>query len=298
MHIIIKNTHNKYGCFFMFKNVKVLAKDIIYMLIGTIFISSGIVFFLLPNKISAGGFTGIATVFYYLFNFKMGTVIWILNIPLLIIGFFRIGKYFLAKTLFATWLLSASIDYFEILNIYLNINDVLLASIYGGIIVGIGTSFIFKAASSTGGSELLVQIILSFRKKLKVSKLLIIIDSCVVLLNLIVFREVTIGLYSFIVIFLNSKIVDLLVEGLNFSKVVYIISDKAEEVSGKILNELDRGVTGIYGKGMYKTNDKLILMCVIKKQDILKLKNIVKQIDKNAFMIVSDAIEVYGLGFE
>lgn len=282
----------------MLKNSKEIIKDIIYMIIGTTLIAGGIVLFLLPNKISSGGFSGIATIFYYLFDLKMGNVIWFLNIPLLVIGFFKIGKYFLFKTLVATWLLSFFINYFESLNIYLNINDVLLTSIYGGIIIGIGTSFIFKSNSSTGGSELLIQIILSYKKKLRVSKLLILIDSCVVLLNLIVFREIAIGLYSFIVIFLNSKIVDLLIEGLNFSKVVYIISDKYIDIAEKILHELDRGVTGLYGKGMYKSNDKLILMCVIKKQDILKLKELVKKIDDKAFMIVSDAIEVHGLGFE
>ena len=127
--------------------------------------------------------------------------------------------------------------------------------------------------------------------------MLIIIDSIIVGLNLIVFKQIEIGLYSFIVIFLNSKIVDLFIEGVNFTKVVYIISDKTMEISNKILNELDRGATGIYGKGMYKNKDKLILMCVIKKRDLIRLKEIVRSIDNAAFMIISDAIDVYGLGF-
>ena len=283
---------------FMFKEkYTIIIKDMIYTIIGCVFISAGIVFFLLPVKISAGGFSGIATVTYYLFELKMGYVIWILNIPLLIIGFFRIGKYFFFKTMFATWFLSFCIDFFENMNIILNINDVLLSAIYGGVIIGIGTTCIFKANNSTGGSELLIQIILSYKNNLKVSKLLIIIDSFVVLLNLLVFRQIEIVLYSFIVIFLNSKIVDVSIEGVNFSKTVYIISDKTKEISDKILNDLDKGVTGIYGKGMYKGNDKLILMCVIKKRDLLKLKDIVKRIDKSAFMIISDAVDVYGLGF-
>lgn len=283
---------------FMFKEkYTIIIKDMIYTIIGCVFISAGIVFFLLPVKISAGGFSGIATVTYYLFELKMGYVIWILNIPLLIIGFFRIGKYFFFKTMFATWFLSFCIDFFENMNIILNIDDVLLSAIYGGVIIGIGTTCIFKANNSTGGSELLIQIILSYKNNLKVSKLLIIIDSFVVLLNLLVFRQIEIVLYSFIVIFLNSKIVDVSIEGVNFSKTVYIISDKTKEISDKILNDLDKGVTGIYGKGMYKGNDKLILMCVIKKRDLLKLKDIVKRIDKSAFMIISDAVDVYGLGF-
>ena len=285
----------------MIRNLKrkniIILKDIIFSIIGCIFISAGIVFFLLPLKISAGGFSGIATITYYLFNLKLGTVIWILNIPLLIIGFFRIGKYFFFKTMFATWLLSFCINFFENMNLFLNIDDILLSAIYGGVIIGIGTTCIFKANNSTGGTELLIQIILSYKDNIKVSKLLIIIDSIIVGLNLIVFKQIEIGLYSFIVIFLNSKIVDLFIEGVNFTKVVYIISDKTMEISNKILNELDRGATGIYGKGMYKNKDKLILMCVIKKRDLIRLKEIVRSIDNAAFMIISDAIDVYGLGF-
>lgn len=285
----------------MIRNLKrkniIILKDIIFSIIGCIFISAGIVFFLLPLKISAGGFSGIATITYYLFNLKLGTVIWILNIPLLIIGFFRIGKYFFFKTMFATWLLSFCINFFENMNLFLNIDDILLSAIYGGVIIGIGTTCIFKANNSTGGTELLIQIILSYKDNIKVSKLLIIIDSIIVGLNLIIFKQIEIGLYSFIVIFLNSKIVDLFIEGVNFTKIVYIISDKSTEISNKILNDLDKGLSGIYGKGMYQNKEKLILMCVIKKRDLIKLKEIVKQVDGAAFMIISDAIDVYGLGF-
>ena len=285
----------------MIRNLKrkniIILKDIIFSIIGCIFISAGIVFFLLPLKISAGGFSGIATITYYLFNLKLGTVIWILNITLLIIGFFRIGKYFFFKTMFATWLLSFCINFFENMNLFLNIDDILLSAIYGGVIIGIGTTCIFKANNSTGGTELLIQIILSYKDNIKVSKLLINIDSIIVGLNLIIFKQIEIGLYSFIVIFLNSKIVDLFIEGVNFTKIVYIISDKSTEISNKILNDLDKGLSGIYGKGMYQNKEKLILMCVIKKRDLIKLKEIVKQVDDAAFMIISDAIDVYGLGF-
>ena len=259
----------------MIRNLKrkniIILKDIIFSIIGCIFISAGIVFFLLPLKISAGGFSGIATITYYLFNLKLGTVIWILNIPLLIIGFFRIGKYFFFKTMFATWLLSFCINFFENMNLFLNIDDILLSAIYGGVIIGIGTTCIFKANNSTGGTELLIQIILSYKDNIKVSKLLVIIDSIIVGLNLIIFKQIEIGLYSFIVIFLNSKIVDLFIEGVNFTKIVYIISDKSTEISNKILNDLDKGLSGIYGKGMYQNKEKLILMCVIKKR--VKLRN-------------------------
>lgn len=139
---------------------------------------------------------------------------------------------------------------------------------------------------------------MSYKKNASVSKLLWIIDSVVVLFNLIIFRQIDIGLYSFIVIYLNSKIVDLLAEGLNFSKVVYIISENNKEISNSIMYELNKGVTGIYGRGMYKDNDMMLLLCVIRKRDILELKRLVSKIDNKAFMIVTDSTNVYGLGFE
>lgn len=279
-------------------NIKKIIKEWLFCIIGCIFIATGVVFFLLPLKISSGGVTGIATAFYYLFNFKVGYTIFILNVPLFILGFFRIGKSFFIKTIFSTWFLSYLIDLLENINVSLNIHDMLLASIYGGIIIGIGTSLVFLANSSTGGSELLINIILSYKKNASVSKLLWIIDSVVVLFNLIIFRQIDIGLYSFIVIYLNSKIVDLLAEGLNFSKVVYIISENNKEISKNIMYELNKGVTGIYGRGMYRDNDMMLLLCVIRKRDILELKRLVSKIDNKAFMIVTDSTNVYGLGFE
>lgn len=278
--------------------IKEIIKEWMFCIVGCILIAVGVVFFLLPLKISSGGLTGIATAFYYLFNLKIGYTILLLNIPLFILGFFRIGKSFFLKTIFSTWFLSYIMDLLENINISLNIHDMLLASIYGGIIIGIGTSFIFLANSSTGGSELLINIILSFKKNASVSKLLWIIDSVVVLFNLIVFKQIDIGLYSFIVIYLNSKIVDLLAEGLDFSKVVYIISDNNKEISNSIMYELNKGVTGLYGRGMYKNNDMMVLLCVVRKRDILQLKKLVSRIDNKAFMIVGDSTNVYGLGFE
>ena len=151
--------------------IKEIIKQWMFCIIGCVLIAVGVVFFLLPLKISSGGLTGIATAFYYLFNFKMGYTILLLNIPLFLLGFFRIGKSFFLKTIFSTWFLSYLMDLLENINISLNIHDMLLASIYGGIIIGVGTSFIFLANSSTGGSELLINIILSFKKNASVSKL-------------------------------------------------------------------------------------------------------------------------------
>ena len=281
----------------MFKSIgfKNIIVDLFYGTIGSILIALGTAIFLLPFKISTGGFSGIATIFYYLYKIKIGSIVLIMNIPLFIIGFFVIGKYFFIKTIYSTWLLSYSLNVFESLNINININDQLLATIFGGLIVGLGTSMVFLGETSTGGSELLTQIISNYSKKIKVSKLIIIIDSIVVMLNLVIFKQIEIGLYSLIAIYLNAKVLDIISEGINFSKVVYVVSSKPEQIADIIINELEKGVTGIYGKGMYKKEERLILVCVVKNRDVLRLKRIVYRVDKNAFMFINDSTYVYGL---
>ncbi len=271
-------------------------KECIYTIIGTIiagFATSG---FLLPNKLSSGGFTGIATIFYYFFNFPVGTTVIIMNIPLFIIAFLKIGKKFLFKSLLGTISLSLFIDLFEKINPFTT--DRFLASIYGGILMGIGISLVFKAHNATGGSDLIVQIIQSFSNKASTSNLLVGIDGAIVFLNLIVFGDVEIGLYSAIAIYIMGKMIDIIFEGINFSKLVYIISDEAEEISKKINTQVKKGTTGIYGKGMYFNKEKLILICVVKRRDIVKIKEIVTEVDEKAFLIITDARDVYGLGFK
>ena len=280
--------------FFIMK--KKLFKEIIYTILGTIIIAFGTVGFLLPNKLSSGGFTGIATIFYYLFNLPVGTTVILLNIPLFIIAFFRIGKAFLLKTIFGTISLSIFIDLFEGINAFTD--DRFLASIYGGILIGIGTSLVFKANNATGGSDLIVQLVQSFSKTLSASNLLVGADGAIVFLNLIVFGEIEIGLYSAITIYIMGKMIDIVFEGINFSKMVYIISDSSEEISKQIGIFIKKGTTGLYGKGMYFDREKLILMCVVKRRDIMKLKELVAKIDEKAFLIITDARDVYGLGFK
>ena len=277
-------------------SVFVFLYEIIIIIIGCIFASFGTSCFLLPNHLSSGGFSGIATIFYYFFNIQMSTTILILNIPLFIWAFLKIGWKFSLKTIFATILYSKFIDFFEIVNI--DITDNLLASIYGGFFVGLGLALVFKANTSTGGTDLIAHIAQNYPINIKMSNIIVIIDSIIVFLNLISFRNIEIGLYSAIAIFIIGKMIDIVFEGINFCKIIYIISDKYSEII-KILNiSLKKGATKIYGKGSYSNKDKTIIMCVTKRRDIEQIKSISKKIDSNAFIIITDAREVYGLGFK
>lgn len=272
------------------------AKDISISILGCIIAAFGTSSFLLPNKLSTGGFSGIATILYYFFELNMGITIIILNIPLFIFAYFRLGKYFVTKTIISTVMFSYFIDFFEKMDPL--VHDRFLASIYGGILMGIGLAFIFKVECSTGGTDLIANLVQSFNSNIKVGKVLEIIDLSVVLLNLVFFKDLEIGLYSFIAIYLYGRMLDLFFEGINFSKMMYIISDKYEEISKAVNLDLKSGATGFYGKGLYSGTDRIIIMCVTKRKNIIKIKEIAQKIDKNVFIIITDAREVYGLGFK
>ena len=266
------------------------------IIIGTMLMAIGIAQFLLPNQLSSGGFSGIATIGYYLFNLPMGLLVLILNIPVFIISYYRIGKRFFIKSLIGTVLLSLFLNIFETFPALTN--DRFLSCIFGGILVGIGTALNLLAKSSTGGSDLVSYIIKSYKPHLSTSNLIVIIDIIIVGLNVLFFKEIEIGLYSAITIYIMGKMIDIVFEGAGFAKMIYIVSKDYEKISNKINKEIKRGTTGLYGKGMYKDEDLTMLVCVASRSEVVKIIQIVKKVDKRAFVIVSNVREVIGNGFK
>ncbi len=277
-------------------NIKTIAKEGIETIIGAIIMALGTSLFLLPNQLSSGGFAGIATIIYYFLHIPMGTTILAFNIPLFIMAVYKLGKNFFVKSLIGTTTFSFFIDIFDKLKPLTN--DRFLACIYGGIIIGLGTAIILKANSSTGGSDLVGFIARSYKPNLRVGKIIIIIDTIIVILNMIFFKEIEIGLYSAIAIYLMGKMIDIIFEGIYFTKLLIIISNKNEEIAKEIGSKIQRGATGLYGKGMYSQKDKLILICAASRGDIARIKDIARQIDKNSFIIIANAREVVGNGFK
>lgn len=270
--------------------------EMILIIVGCLSIAFGTANFLLPNLLSSGGFAGIATITYYLFDIPMGNMIMLLNIPLFFIGYKKFGMKFILKTIFATLLYSKFIDILE--NFGGFTTDRLLASLYGGFFIGIGLAIIFKANTSTGGTDLIAQIAQNYNVNVKMSKIIVIIDTLVVISNLIVFKEFEIGLYSAITILIIGKMIDIVFEGINFCKIIYIISEKHDEIMEIINTEINKGATALYARGSYRKKNTMVIMCVTKRIYIEKIKNISKRIDKNSFIIITDAREVYGLGFK
>lgn len=266
------------------------------LIIGCFIMACGTSFFLLPNQLSSGGFSGLATIAYYLLKVPLGTTMLILNIPLFILGYIRIGKKFLLKSLLGTSILATFIDILE--KFPALTQDRFLGCVYGGIAMGIGTAIVLKSNSSTGGTDLLSYIIRSYKPHYRTSSLIVGIDILIVTLNVIFFRNIEIGLYSAITIYLMGKMIDLIFEGVNFTKVMFIISEKYEKIAKEIGKKVDRGSTGIYAKGMYTNQEKMMLLCVGSRNEIAKIKQIAVNIDKKAFIIITNARETWGKGFK
>ncbi len=277
-------------------NTNKIVKEILGTVLGAFVMATGVSLFLLPNQLSTGGISGIATILYYLFHIPMGISIILINVPLFLFSVFKIGKRFFVKSLIGTISLSVFIDLLD--NFKPLTNDKFLACVYGGIVIGIGTAILFKLSSSTGGSDLISFIAKKYRPSMELGNTVIMIDTVIVILNIIFLKEIEIGLYSAIAIYLMGKVIDILFEGVHFTKLLFIISDKNEEISKMIEEKVKRGVTGIYGKGMFTNKDRLILMCAATRRDISKIKEISKEIDSNSFIIITNSREVVGLGFK
>lgn len=269
--------------------------EILGTILGAIIMAIGVSLFLLPNQLSSGGVSGVATIAYYIFNFPMGTVILAINIPLFLIAFFKLGKGFFVKSILGTVSLSVFIDIFDKLKPLTQ--DKFLACIYGGIITGFGSAIILKSHSSTGGSELISNILKSIKPNIRMSYVIMIFDIIVVSLNVLFLGKIEIGLYSGIAIYLMGKIIDIVFEGIYFTKLIIIVSDKNEQISKEIGQIVKRGTTGLYGKGMYTNKEKLVLMCAASRGDISKVKTVARQIDPKSFIVITNSREVVGLGF-
>ncbi len=271
-------------------------KEWIFVIIGSLLMAFSTAQFLLPNHLSTGGFSGIATIIYYLWKIPMGTTTILLNLPLFIIAYLKIGRKFLIKSIIGTILMSLFLNILE--NLAPLTQDKLLACIYGGIIMGLGTALILKGASSTGGSDLITSIVKKYKPEIRSSNFIMIFDTIIVISNVIFFKTIEIGLYSAIAIYLMGKIIDIFFEGINFAKMMYIVSDKYGDISELIKTEIGRGMTGIYGRGMYTKDEKTILLCVASRNEVIAIRKIVEQIDPSAFIVIANAREVFGKGFK
>ncbi|MEC2064105.1 YitT family protein [Bacillus inaquosorum] len=268
-------------------------RDYVYILIGAAITAVSFNVFLLPNKIAAGGVSGISTILQS-YGFEAAFVQWIINIPLFIAGVILLGGKFGLKTLAGSVFLPFVV--FLTRDIQPATHHELLAAIFGGVGIGVGIGIVYLGKGSTGGTALAAQIIHKY-SGLSLGTCLAIIDGLIVVTAMIVFN-IEQGLYAMLGVFVSSKTIDVVQVGFNRSKMALIITKQEQAVKEAVLQKIDRGVTKISAVGGYTDDDRPILMCVVGQTEFTKLKQIVKQIDESAFVIVADASEVLGEGFK
>ncbi len=277
---------------------------------GAFIMAAGFVFFIDPYKIVPGGVYGISIVVHELtrgmFSFwpdgiPIGLFGLILNVPLTILGIKILGPRFGAKTIIGFILASVFIDLLTSIfgeNDPLGLaNDLLLACIFGAVLIGFGLGLIFKSKATSGGSDIIAMIFAKYTR-LPVGQLLVFVDSTIVILGLIVFKDWKIPLYSWLVIFITGKVIDLVLEGVNYGKMLLIISDKHEEIRNKIITDLKRGGTFIQGEGMFNGKSKKIIYTVVNRRELIIIESYIHKIDPKAFLTVVDAREILGNGFK
>lgn len=296
-------------------SIKKLAKkyhigQYLLILVGTGILGFGIQCLYDPVSLVTGGFSGLAIVVKYvtaapladcgIAMFAEGIPLWltniVLNIPVFLVAYFVLGRRFIGKTLFGTVMLSVWLYVIPIFDFAQE--DMLLAAVFGGVFSGAGIGLVLRANATTGGTDMVAAI---FQKKFfrhyNVAQIMQVVDGLVVIIGLAIFG-IKPTLYAIIAIFVTTQTSDVILEGFKFSRAVYIISNKHEEISEQILEQLDRGITGINAKGMYTGDNKCMLYCVVAKKQIPQIKEIVGEIDADAFVIVSDVREVLGEGFQ
>lgn len=250
--------------------------------------------FLVQHDIAPGGLTGIATILHYLFSLPIGITSLALNLPLFIMGYRLLGRIFAFRTLIATILFSLFIDWLPVMPFPA---DILLSSVFGGVLLGIGLGLILRGGATTGGSDLIAKMIHARFQHISVGVILFVIDFCVVISAAFLITPKA-ALYALISIFITARVIDMVVQGFERHKACYIITDYHETIKQKLLASLDRGITILKAKGGFSDADRPVLLCIVSAQELSKLKLIVRMEDAKAFVFITDAHEVLGEGFD
>ena len=278
----------------MKKTVEVLKK---YLIITSGCALAGISLscFLATNDIIAGGVSGIATIINHFFALPIGFIIILINVPIFIWGILKFGKSLGISSLYATIVLSLFTDLFAYFGALTD--DMLLASVFGGIIAGTGYGLVFYSNATTGGVDIIANIIKLKYRHLPLGKIILIVDFVIILFAMYIYKNINIGLYSIISLWLTAYVLDMILEGFNFAKLVIIISDNYEKIAELINTDMDRGATFINGQGTYTKNDKKVIICTIKEKEIPRFQNLLTEIDPDIFIIYSESEQIFGNGF-
>lgn len=265
-------------------------------ILGGALVGIGEAWVLIPLKLTTGGFNGIGMLAYYLWNIPVGLVSILLNLPLFFVSLKMLGAKYSFRTLIAMAITSLMLEVAG--NWQPLTNDMLLAAVFGSMIIGLGIAICLKGGSTTGGTDLLAKLIQSKKKHLNLGEVILVIDIIIIAIASFTFESIEIALYSGISVFVMTKVIDFILDGGKYEKAMFIITNKSEEISAYIMQEVKRGVTKINATGEYSGQDKEILLCVANKREVPKIKEEIKMIDDKSFTIITTVTEAIGNGFE
>lgn len=271
------------------------ATSILFTVAGTMTTGFAIGSFLTPNKVVGGGASGISTLLFHTFGIQPGLSFFVINILFLLIGLTVLGKRFIFKTLIGISLLSLFTQIFSFFPIYTE--NLILSSVFGGALYGIGIGMSFAAGASTGGTDIIGRIIQSKLSSVPIGKMLLFVDGIIILISLIVFKNVELVLFGIFTLFISSYSIDFIISKLNVSRIAFVVTDKGEEISETLVSTSPRGVTLIDVKGVYTNSQKKMLFCALKESETEEFQKKILAIDNNAFIVFSESQRIKGNGF-
>ncbi|MDD4808195.1 MULTISPECIES: YitT family protein [Caproicibacterium] len=278
--------------------VKIMITDVLlYFVSGCIF-AVAVRVFTAPNKIAPGGVTGISTMLNYAFGLPIGLVTFLLNVPIFIFSLMEIGYKIVTKTIVASFLTSFAIDWFgSMLPAYKG--DPMLAAIFGGLLEGVSLAMVFRRGATTGGTDMVARLLQRHFRHLSTGRLMMSVDVVVVISSAIVYRRIESVLYAVIYLFVSTNVIDEILYGSDIGrgKILWIVTQYPDGISQRIFKEVDRGVTAIHSKGMYSGREGEVLMCAVSRSEIYQVMDLVKDEDKDAFIIAGEAAQIRGEGF-
>lgn len=273
------------------------ALDGLFYVMGSVLYALSVNIFTAPNQIAPGGVTGVATLLNFLWGTPIGTMILLVNLPLLIAAWFRLGKAFTVRTLIVTVLSSVIIDATApFLPVFRG--DKMLIALFGGVLAGAGLGLIYMRGATTGGTEVVARLLERKFRHIPIGRLILLVDALVVAASALVYRNVETALYAMVLIFVSTSLMDALVYGGDKGKMLLIMSKREREIADAVLERMERGVTMLNATGAYTGGDRRVLLCAVRRSEMYELRSLVTDIDPGAFMIVVSTDEVLGEGFK
>lgn len=279
------------------KKVKQSIIDILFYVVGCSIYSAAVIIFTDPNQLSPGGLTGVALLLHHFFSLPTGVMTFLMNVPLIILGFISFGGRFIINTAITIGILSFTLDTLAVV-VKPYYTDGILAALFGGIMMGAGLSLVFMRGATTGGTDIAAKFINRKFPFFSMGRIILIFDFLVVAASALAYKNFQSALYSIVSLYVSARVIDSLLYGADGGKLIHVVTEKPDEISNALFKAIGRGVTHISAKGGYTGDEKKLLLCAVRPPEVSAVQRAIKQCDPGAFVIISDAGEILGEGFK